>query len=589
MALKTLDNKETTEDVKTARRKKRRLERLAIILTVLVIIGLTVLQTRVIRLGTDVPIAHSVLIFVVVNINIVLLFILLLLVLRNLYKIFFEEKQLLGAHLRTKLVVAFVSLSLVPTILLFYSGLQFITTAHDYWFDEKVEQSLADSLVLAQFSADMTERLTMEFGSVIRNGLISQDLLTRDHSADLLKFIREKRREYDLALVDVYGIDLKPAASARGSELESLGLPPLSISFFTQAMTRKGLKSRVDELEHGDVIRVVWPLIVKDKGLAGFLVAGNRTLAPIKQRMNVVSRGLEEYHALKRIHEPIRVSHLIALAIIALLSIFISTWIGFHLAKSITGPIMELAAGTKRIAQGDYDFTIEVHPTAGEIGTLVESFNRMTLDLKAGEEQLMQKNIELERSNSELEQRRRYIETIVRNVAAGVISADALGRVTTINKSAEEILSINAAGTLGRPLTEILLPEQREILEGMMLSAERSRRHTAEKQARVMFGHNLVSLKLHLTRLLDENNEYIGLVIVVDDMTEMEKMQRMAAWREVARRIAHEIKNPLTSDPVVRAASASTLRRKTGGRRRPVRRMHGNDHSPGGRDETAGQ
>ncbi|MBF0530960.1 MAG: HAMP domain-containing protein, partial [Deltaproteobacteria bacterium] len=158
----------------------------------------------------------------------------------------------------------------------------------------------------------------------------------------------------------------------------------------------------------------------------------------------------------KRLHDPIRVSHFIALTIVALLSIFVSTWIAFHLAKGITGPIMDLAKATERISQGDYDFMIEVKPYAGEIETLVNSFNRMTRDLKAGKAELTKKNLELLASNNELDQRRRYMEIILQNVATGVMAADAEGIITTFNRSASEIMHIPSAKALGRRFSEIL-------------------------------------------------------------------------------------------------------------------------------------
>jgi len=277
--------------------------------------------------------------------------------------------------------------------------------------------------------------------------------------------------------------------------------------------------------------------------------------------MQAVNRGLEGYRQLRRLQDPIKFSHYIALTMVAMFSLFVSTWIGIHLAQGMTGPIMELAEATERVALGDYDFKIKLQ-SKDEIGTLVDSFNRMTRDLKASETQLTQKNLELQESNAELEQRRRYMEIIWQRVAAGVISADAEGNITTINKSAEEILQMKAEQVLGRNYHDITAPYHRAILDELIESARNSPRGSAEKQIKIKIGDRMVSLHTYLAVLKDEKDEDLGLVLVFDDQSELEKTQRMAAWREVARRIAHEIKNPLT--PI--QLSTQRLRKQYGDR-----------------------
>lgn len=558
------DNKAdaVNQDQATLKKKKRRLERTAIVISILIIIVLTVIQTRVVQLGVGIPTSHSILVFAIININIVLLFFLLVLVLRNLYKIFFEERKVTGGQLRTKLVVAFVSLSLVPTGLLFYSALQFISAGHDYWFDEKVEQSLVDSVILAKYTMDVNERNTINFGENIRDEVIENKLYLPEAQGDLDRFLRKKRREYHFSLIEVVSTELKPVITVRKSDFIKDLASPLPLEIFTRATSNAKPVSKVDSAGGADLVRVIWPLIASREGLTGFLVVGSQSIAPLREKMHTVSRGLEGYRELQRIKEPIRVSLLIALTIVALLSIFVSTWIGFHLAKGITGPIMDLAEGTERIASGDYDFTIEVQSSAGEIGTLVASFNRMKDELRTFKNQLTQKNIELQESNTELEQRRRYTETILQNVAAGVISADAGGVITTINNSAEEILHLKAEKVLGKHYKDIMAPEQWAILDELMRSAQKSGRGTSDKQIKVKIDDQLVSLNINITLLKDDSGQELGLVIVFDDLSELEKAQRMSAWREVARRIAHEIKNPLT--PI--QLSTQRLRKRYGDR-----------------------
>ncbi|MEW5721470.1 MAG: ATP-binding protein [Thermodesulfobacteriota bacterium] len=527
-------------------RQKRRLERILIGLAILVIIALTFLQTKVVRLGTDVPATHGVLLFVLINVNILLLFVLLIVVLRNLYKIFFEQRQIFGAQLRTKLVVAFVSLSLVPTGLLFYAGLQFIAAGHESWFNESVENSLVESQALGRLALEQSENLTRLLARRLAGMITSGPPGSLENAAALEEVIQSERKNYGVGLVEIYSPGLEVRFSDRDERLTAENISPPPAELFRESAAHGRPVSLLETLPQGELIRVVWPVRTEKEGLTAFLVAGTLSKSPIKKSIGTVTRGLDGYRQLKRLKDPLRVSHYLALTIVALLSIFVSTWIGFHLAKGITGPIMELAAGTDRLAHGDYEVTIDPSPGAGEIRTLVESFNRMTRDLKAGRTQLTQKHLELQRINTELDQRRRYMEIILQNVAAGVISADAAGVITTINDSAEEILQLKSERILGRPFLEIMAPEHKVLVNELITAAETSARGSAERQVQVRIGGRMISLHVHLSRLLDEYGNYLGLVLVFDDLTELEKVQRMTAWRQVARRIAHEIKNPLT-------------------------------------------
>ena len=551
-----------TQDTVFLSIKKRRLERTLIVMSVLAIIGLTILQTYVVRLGAGVPTSHSILVFALVNINTLLLFFLLLLVLRNLYKIFFEESKTTGAQLRTKLIVAFVSLSLVPTALLFYAAYQFITTGHEYWFDQNVEQSLVDSLVVAQYHADLNERLPRDFGEYIRAGLIKQKLYRPEAADTLAEFLQTQRTAYHLSYIRVWSTQMKVVALARDTNLPLKDIPPLPQEYFLEAAEKGRPLTLVDTTEDRDLVRVVWPLQIEGEGLVGFMVVGHQTMIPIKKKLQAVESGLQGYRELKRLRDPIRASHIIALTIVALLSLFISTWIAFHLARGITGPIMELAEAANKISDGDYDVSIDEPSGSGEIRKLVDSFNRMALDLKIGKAELTQKNYELIQSNQESDQRRRYMEVVLKNVAAGVISADARGVITTLNDSAEEILHIDALQILGRHHTEIMSPEHLEILNELIEASQKSYRGSAEKRIRLQVGGQWVSLHVHLNRLTDETGRDMGMVIVINDLSGLEKAQRMEAWQEVARRIAHEVKNPLT--PI--QLSTQRLRRRYGER-----------------------
>ncbi len=543
-------------------RRKRRMERLLVGATVLVIIGLTVLQTYVVRAGAGAPKVNSILVFALINFNAIIIFFLLFLVLRNLYQIFFEpRRKVLGARLRTKLVVAFVSLSLVPTALLFFVAIQFITSSQDYWFNTNVEQSLIDSLDLGQSFASVTNKMAEHFSGQLSHEIEQSGLYQTSRLERLKTLLDDKRKEYGFSLVEYYAADQKLQASFLVPELEYLFIPSVQPSLFRDVTINKRVRTWVSEGGHFDMVRSASPVSDKNGAVAGVLVAGYYFDPPFNERLEAVGRGLEGFRQLQRLKDPIKVSHYITLTIVALLIVFVSTWIGFHLAKGLTGPLTDLAEGTQRVAMGDYDFTIEAQ-SSDEMGVLVESFNQMNRDLKTSKEALTQKNQELLGSYTELDQRRRYTEIILQNVAAGVISADREGRITTINNSAAEILQINVGRVIGQPYRTVTALEHMALLDDLIQAAQRSARGSAESQVRIKIRDHILSLHVHLTLLTDESGQDLGLVIVFDDLSELEKAQRMAAWREVARRIAHEIKNPLT--PI--QLSAQRLRKRFGDR-----------------------
>jgi two-component system nitrogen regulation sensor histidine kinase NtrY len=276
-------------------------------------------------------------------------------------------------------------------------------------------------------------------------------------------------------------------------------------------------------------------------------------------RLETVTKGLEGYKQLKMLKRPIKLSHLITLSIVTLLVIFSAVWFGFYLSKGITVPIEELARATKRIASGDYSFRINLEPK-DEIGILVNSFNRMTRDLREGKRELDLVNRDLIRSNKESEQRRLYMETILENVAGGVISADSRGVISTINKSAENMLNISAKEIIGRNYRDVLGPKYRSIISSFVADRNLFNKGSIQREINIRINGRSLRLLVSLNALRDDQDNYLGLVAVFEDLTELEKAQRVAAWREVARRIAHEVKNPLT--PI--QLSAQRLRRKYG-------------------------
>jgi len=522
--------------------KRRRNELIIIGIISILILILFFVEMRFAQIGGKFP---NIIIYSLININIILILLLIFLVIRNLVKLIFERKRkVLGAKLRTKLVVAFVSLSLVPTILLFFVAVGFITNSVEHWFSAQVEQSLQGSLEVAQTYYRDFARNTVSTAQQISKTLSKQSVPPGQKETNLLREQLEvKRREYHLSTLGIFlrGEENMIRVEDPALKAVSLNLPKdlLEAGFSGKEVSRNL------SVGEGEMITGIAPLfhLSEGGGVVGVVVASHFIPKSLTVKMREISQAFVEYKQLKILKKPIKFSYMMALLMVTLLIVFSATWFGFHLAKDITVPIKDLAEATHRIATGDLNFRIQMK-TTDEIGLLVQSFNQMTGDLQV--------------SRSELEQRKNYMEILLKNVAAGVISIDEEGNVTTINTSAEQMLEIKGETALDKKFSEALPKEYAEQLDHLLNELKSSGMDSIERQLTINWEGKSLSLLINLTTLRDEAGKPLGVLTVFDDLTQLIKAQRMAAWREVARRIAHEIKNPLT--PI--QLSAQRLRKR---------------------------
>ncbi len=543
-------------------RIRQRRERIIIACLIIVVFLLSYLGMKVFDLGLDLPISSSILVFALININVILLLALLFLTMRNLVKLLFErKKKIMGARLRTKLVLAFITLSLLPTMILFFVSVQFISNSIEYWYNLPIERSLKNSIEVGQdYQNQLTEEI-ISFGNNLNRLITYQGYTLIAKNDELEKFISEKRIEYNLSLIEIFSSKLESRVISKD---ESIDLSPFQgpDEKMLRESFEKGTEIKdIQTSKRGNLIRVVLPVFsqTESKAVVNLIMLGKFIPGIVVNRLQGVSRGLEEYNQFKMLKTPIKTSHMITLSIVTLLIIFASVWFGFYLSKGITIPIQELAEGTERIATGNYDFFIDLE-APDEIGVLVNSFNRMTLDLKNSKKQLEEANEELLRSNVEIEQRRLYMEIVLANVAAGVVSANMEGRILTINKSAEHMLNIKADKIIGKNYKNIMGNDLVKVINSFLEDRSLLRKGFMQKQISLPIENKNLTLLVSINMLRDDQQKYSGLVAVFEDVSEIEKAQRAAAWREVARRIAHEVKNPLT--PI--QLSAQRLKKRYG-------------------------
>jgi two-component system nitrogen regulation sensor histidine kinase NtrY len=539
---------------------RRKREGVIIIAIIIIVALLTFIESRVIKFGTDIPVSNTVLMFILININLLLLILMIFLVFRNIFKLLYDrKKKAMGAKLRTKLVIAFGTLTLLPTIILFFFSINFITTSIEFWFNVPVENALENSLDVGQSFYSQIEENNKFYLERISYQINSRKLLDPLKSGAVSNYLGVVQRSFNIQAVELYNRNFERISLALAPELEDLPFAVLSHDNIRKDMSPKNIRTVSEKISKGEIIRTVCtiPFGVKPNEAKGYVALTSLISHHLSKKMRSISLGFEEYQQIKLFKKPIQISYYILLSIVALLVLFCAIWFGFYLAKSITIPIMELAEGTRRVAEGDLKFSINI-ASDDEIGSLVDSFNKMTKDLRTGREQLEFSAMMLREQNLEIEERRRYMEIVLKNISAGVISLDSKGFITTINKSAEKMFNLEPDDIIGKSYKSLLKGQHLSIAEEIMTSLSVSPDNAVELPLRLSIGEKRRSFLINVSALKDEAGHHVGIVMVFDDLTELEKAQRMAAWREVARRIAHEVKNPLT--PI--KLSAQRLKRK---------------------------
>ena len=549
----------------TAEQKKRkqRLIRVVIAFCLLLIPALAYLQRGLLGADFNLPVSSTILIFALININGLLLLLMVYLVLRNLVELIFERNQkIMGSRLRTRLVISFVSLSLVPTGILFVIALRFVSTSMDYWFNTNVDEALEAAHRLAQSTLQETGQQAEFTGRQLVVLMESGALNIQDLPA--LERVLARSLEIDLpgspdSLV-LLDSDRRELIAVRGQRLLPIMLPVIPSEAIRLAQVHNRTEVVTQRTTIGELIQAIVPVDVQvsARPQTWFLVTTQLGPTARLQTLQAVFAGVTGYDQLVMLKAPIKLSLIIMLLIITLLILFGAIWFAFFISRSLTGPINKLAEATRRVAEGDLDFTLEKE-SGDEMGLLVDSFNSMTSDLLVSNRQLASTHQALQQSTEVSEQRRRYLETILENVAAGVIALDEHNRIATINRFAEELLAIQPAAFLGREYHEVLPRQHAMIVESFLAELDATGRSTIERHLRVTIRRGeTLSLQVNVTRMVDERGRPIGFVILFDNLTNLEKAQRLAAWQEVARRIAHEIKNPLT--PI--QLSAQRLRKR---------------------------
>ena len=479
-----------------------------------------------------------------------LLFVALTVVLgRNLLKLFAERRLgVIGSKFRTRLVVVNLLLSFLPVIALFWFSYGLMNRSIDKWFSQPVEEVRADTAAMASLISDYAgQNATTEAQAIAESDEVVKAFASRDFESALWEF-----REHASTLQGGFVM-----AVANGHAEASLAMPAPWSAIKDRFPLPEALRGEHPHFQWKQMDYIVGAAQV-GKG-AGAIIVAMPLPAKFAETEKQIQESQQRYIELAKQRKLVRRTYIGFLSLLTVLVLFASTWLALFLSKLVNRPVAALAAGTEAISKGQLDYRVDIRAT-DELAELVQSFNSMAEQLESSRGMIDASSRELGAANEALERRRRYIETILESIPTGVISIDAARRVTLVNAALLRMFHpdrpeyAKPGALTNAPLGDVLPGDLLADLELLLRRADR-------------MGMTAANLELTLPRAkfsvavtvaaLEHGAERVGYVLVFEDLSDLLRAQKQAAWREVARRVAHEIKNPLT--PI--ALSAERIQR----------------------------
>ncbi len=499
--------------------------------------------------------ANKLLLFVLWYINVILILTIVLVLVRSLFRLLLERRhRILGSKFKTKLVLTAIGLALIPVLILFPFATRLLLQSFDQWFSLEIEEIVGQAAETATALLDQIEETNTREARRVLAEVQSFDLDDLGQRSALQRRLQELHEESELDYLAVFDRTELIHGTADPTAGFNRAVSIQGQSRFLEDAMDKGEATRVDDspgIEGRFILAAVAEPVpevdeseaqegtsdIEPEPVRRMVIVTGAVLPPeIAQRAARLLRANQSYLQMAVEKEEVRAVYLLNLLMVTLLVILAFSSIGLRLARRLTAPIQALADGTRRISSGDLDHRVEV-AVDDEVGVLVDAFNSMTQELKRNKELV-------DRSNRELMNANKRLAAVLQNVAAGVVSIDAEGRVLTCNGAALAILKQREEDVVGQSILEAWADPERGKL--VMVLDEEDVAGGYGTQVRMVIGGVWKTLEVKVTTLPDAGGQQGGRVVVLEDLTELIYAQKMATWNEVARQIAHEIKNPLT-------------------------------------------
>jgi nitrogen fixation/metabolism regulation signal transduction histidine kinase len=483
---------------------------------------------------------------VLIGVNIAGAVVLFVLLIGNLIRLLREYRENVpGARLKARMVGMFVGLAVLPLIVVFYFAVQYINRGIDSWFDVEIEEGLGNAIELVRAVFDIQRR---------ENLRATQEMARRLATVGERQFVSELsklRREAGASEATLFGNNAQIRATSSNSASAEMPRPPIEEM---QMLTREQpFYASIEDAEDGNYeIRTAVVFTVRGRAEPVGVI---QAFFPVTERLSRMASSVDAsqtgYARLEFLREGLKVTFTLTLTVVLLLSLLASIYGALVVSRRLVAPIQDLVAGTRAVAAGDFDTRLP-SPTRDEIGFLINSFNDMTQRLAAArrEASLSQALVEAERTN---------LEVILARLSTGVVALDADLRIRNANQASGAILNVDLSNSTGQYLPDVargepLLEQFVDVARVHLSAGETEWREQIVLRGEV--GRRVLTCAC--TTLPGDEDHAAGYVVVFDDITALLQAQRDAAWGEVARRLAHEIKNPLT--PI--QLSAERLRRR---------------------------
>ena len=513
--------------------------------------GFLVLANRASAVAPDV-LAEFVL-YALFATNLTMLLALLFVLARNVIKLLVEQRRAMPfARFRTKLVMALLGMTLIPAVLVLIVGSELIRNNIDRFFNAPMATMLSSARDVAsdyyrerqRVVASVSQRLARRVGAVdvAADQASAKEIVAPDVSQERIDLI-------EIYTVDSRGqIEPRPAVEVAAPVIPS-GYPRSGAERLARQVVQSGrAEDRVEQLDlpnGGDLVRTATPLRPSPGApVRGVLIASEYLTGEFASRYRSLTAAYEDYRQLEVLKPALSSVYLSFFVMLTLMILVAATWLGLYLAKRITRPVQMLATAADEIGAGHLDHRVDVK-VGDEFAGLIEAFNRMAGDLATSRRRLERSAVELERKHEDVEGRRQYVETVLNRIATGVISIDNEGRIRTWNSAATRLLGIDSRVD-GLRATAVFGSPELEPLARLLTDRGSRRGDGIPAELSISRDGRELHLVAMVTPLRRAEGRADGVVIVFDDVSPLIRAQKVAAWREVARRLAHEIKNPLT-------------------------------------------
>jgi two-component system, NtrC family, nitrogen regulation sensor histidine kinase NtrY len=482
---------------------------------------------------------------------------------RNIVKLFVERRRGLPfSRFRAKLVMALLGLTIIPSVLVLLVGGELIRSSTQLWFSQPVDDVLRSAVEIGGDYYREHEGVVGAHAARIARSVAASAVLAGDVDT-VRRTIAPEVTQGRLGLVEIYRVQPggvpQPLVAVESPALPRGHVRALADRLAARVASGSSDRQTVEPLDGGgELVRAGATIQDASNRTVGVVIASDPLRGDLALHARRITDAYENYNQLHVVRRPLEGVYLSLFLMMTLMILVSATWTGLYLAKRITRPVQLLAAGAREIGAGRLDHRIELE-TRDEFGSLVEAFNTMAGELAASQRKLERSRLDLERKNLQLDERRRYIETVLERIATGVVSVAADGRIETINTAALRLLDLDPSA-IGSASADAFAREDLRLLDALLQRVHRPSNESAVQEVAVMREGRELHLAAAATPLQGEDGAPAGAVLVFDDVTPLIRTQRVAAWRDVARRLAHEIKNPLT--PI--QLSAERMRRHFG-------------------------